>query len=197
VAEALDEGGLFITENHDWASVVDELQVDTVYHEHLRYYSPASLGYVLSMHGFLIRALDRIPVHGGSFRAVAVQQRPGLQVRADAARGYLCRAMEAAAGAGAIYGISASTRATPLLHWAGIESYIDRICEVRGSDKIGTLLPGTSIAVVDERELAENQPPHALLLAWHVAADIVPKLRASGYDGKFIVPLPRARLWNG
>jgi hypothetical protein len=197
ISELLAPGGVFITENHDWAAVVNRLQVDTVYHEHLRFYSPATLGYLLAMHGFLADEITKIPTHGGSFRTVAIRQEPGLQLRADAARCHLRRLVEKAAGTGKVYGISASTRATPLIWWAGISAHLDRICEVPGSDKIGTMLPGTVIPVVDERELIEDQPPYALLLAWHVAADIVPKLRAAGYQGRFIVPLPQARIWNG
>lgn len=197
VNELLEDGGRFITENHDWASVVHGLQVDTVYHEHLRYYTPASLGYVLAVHGFMIETLDRIPSHGGSFRTVAVRQQSGLQVRADAARSRLRQLTEEASASGKIYGIGASTRATPLLHWAGIAGFIDRICEVPGSDKIGTELPGTGIPITAESDLTDNQPPYALLLAWHVAGSIVPKLRSAGYDGQFIVPLPHARLWHG
>jgi hypothetical protein len=105
--------------------------------------------------------------------------------------------MEKAVRAGPVYGIGATTRATPLIWWAGLAPYIDRICEVPGSARIGTVLPGTSIPVVDEAELIAAQPPHALLLSWHIAADIVPKLRAAGYRGTFIVPLPQARIWHG
>jgi hypothetical protein len=197
VNELLADGGRLVTENHDWASVVHGLQVDTVYHEHLRYYTPASLGYVLAVHWLMISTMDRIPVHGGSFRTVAVRQRPGLQLRADAARSRLRQLMEEAAGAGKIYGIGATTRATPLVHWAGIAGFIDRICEVPGSDKIGTELPGTGIPVTAESDLTDGQPPHALLLAWHIADDIVPKLRFAGYNGRFIVPLPEARYYRG
>jgi hypothetical protein len=53
------------------------------------------------------------------------------------------------------------------------------------------------IPVVDEKALTEDAPPTALLLCWHVADSVVPKLRAAGYEGKFIVPLPQARYYRG
>jgi hypothetical protein len=94
----------------------------------------------------------------------------------------------------AVYGIGAATRATPLIHYAGIADFITCICEVPGSDKIGTRLPGTVITVVDEAVLLTDQPPYVLLLAWHMKDIIVPKLRAAGYQGKFIVPLPNPEV---
>jgi Putative zinc binding domain/Methyltransferase domain len=67
----LAPGGIFVTENHDVASVLHRLQIDTIYHEHLRYYSIASLSYLLSKHGLDAWDTESIPVHGGSFRTWA------------------------------------------------------------------------------------------------------------------------------
>jgi hypothetical protein len=63
------------------------------------------------------------------------------------------------------------------------------VCEVSGSDKIGRLIPGTSIPVVDEERLFEDQPAEVVLFSWHMADVIVPKLREKGYEGEIIIPL--------
>ena len=89
-----------------------------------------------------------------------------------------------------VYGIGATTRATPLIHYAGIQKLLECVCEVPGSEKAGHVMPGTQIPVVDEKRLIEDQPAYALMLSWHIAGDIMPKLRAAGYKGKFIIPLP-------
>lgn len=44
--------------------------------------------------------------------------------------------------------------------------------------------------VFDETRLYENQPEYALLLAWHVASELIPKLREKGYKGKYFCSLP-------
>jgi hypothetical protein len=93
-----------------------------------------------------------------------------------------------------IYGIGATTRATPLIHYANIAGFLSCVCEVPGSEKIGHDMPGTKIPVVDELMLLENNPPWALLLSWHVAEGIVKSLRAKGYKGRFIVPLPQPQV---
>jgi hypothetical protein len=197
VALLLADGGTFITENHDVASVTGGLQIDTVYHEHLRFYSAATLGRLLEMHGFLVTANERIPAHGGSLRTYAKIRPRNLQSRAETARDQLCRLLEMASEDGPVWGIGAATRATGLIHFAGLERWIHQIAEVPGSDKIGTCMPGTAIKVADEAEMIAARPPHAVLFAWHVADDIVPKLRAAGYEGWIILPLPKAMIYRG
>jgi hypothetical protein len=192
----LDDDGTFITENHDLASVTDGLQIDTVYHEHLRYYSPATLAFLLERHGFHVTSVQPTDTHGGSFRTTARMYKPDFPHRARVAATAL-RAMLwkiAVAEKKVIYGIGAATRATPLVYFSGIDGYISLVCEVHGSDKIGHCLPGTQVKVVDESRLYEDQPPYALLFAWHMADHIIPKLREAGYTGRFIVPLPEPRV---
>ena len=54
-------------------------------------------------------------------------------------------------------------------------------------------MPGTTIPVVDERRLFDDPPDCALLFSWHIADELMPKLRAKGYRGQFLVPLPAPR----
>ena len=66
--------------------------------------------------------------------------------------------------------------------------------EIKGSYKIGKYMPGTLIPVVDEAQLFEDQPEYALLLSWHIADELMPKLRKRGFRGDFLVPLPTPRI---
>jgi hypothetical protein len=197
VKHLLADDGVFVVETHDFASVEDGLQIDTVYHEHLFYYTITSLSRLLGKHGLVISAVQKIPTHGGSLRAFARRPRRDLEKRAQAAASSLRVLMDGAAQAGPIYGIGATTRATPLIWYAGIQDYLACVCEVPGSEKIGTLMPATKIPVVDEAKLIADQPPYALLLSWHLAEHIIPLLRAKGYRGKVIIPLPEAVIADG
>ena len=78
VLEMLDDSGLFITESHYLLSLIETVQYDTIYHEHLRYYSLQSLEHLLEMHGLEVIHARRIPTHGGSIRVYAARngQRP-------------------------------------------------------------------------------------------------------------------------
>lgn len=66
--------GVFISESHYLYSLIKTLQYDTIYHEHMRYYSLASLKYLLSMHGLEVFHAKKIPSHGGSIRVYAARR---------------------------------------------------------------------------------------------------------------------------
>jgi hypothetical protein len=195
VATLLSGGGTFVTENHDLSAVMSGLQIDTVYHEHLRYYDLVTLGRLLSDHGFTVWSSQQIPAHGGSFRVRAGRMDTGLQHRADMVKDRLTALLRMLTDGGApVYGVGAATRATPLMHFTGADKFLTCVCEIAGSEKIGKMMPGTQIPIVDEKKLIEDQPPYALLFAWHIAPDVMSSLRAAGYTGKFIIPLPQPRI---
>jgi hypothetical protein len=196
VRQLLTGDGMFVTENHSWPSVSRGLQIDTVYHEHLRYYSIATLARLLEMHGLDVTGCDTVDAHGGSVRSWARLKATGdLQLRADGAANALQQMLRNITAFGSsVYGIGAATRAVPLIHFAQIAPYIKLVCEVAGSEKIGQVMPGTSIRVVDEKALITDQPAYALLFAWHIAGHVMPKLRQMGYKGQFIIPLPKPKV---
>lgn len=195
IAYLLADDGVLIAEVHDVASVLDGLQVDTVYAEHNFYWSVTTLSRLLGQYGLVVTDVEKIPTHGGSFRVRARRQKTrDLSWRAKAAARSLRVMLDGFAQQGPVYGVGATTRATPLIHYAGIAGYLACVCEVPGSGKIGLTMPGTSIVVVDEAELIRNQPPSALLLAHHIAPDLIKSLRAKGYEGKFIIPLPEPKI---
>jgi hypothetical protein len=116
----------------------------------------------------------------------------GLEIKAQRARESLRELLSSLRGP--VYGIGATTRATTLIHYAGLGQWLHCVCEVPWSEKIGTNIPGTLIPVVDEIRLKQDQPPYALLLSWHIRDDIVPKIRQMGYMGGIIIPLPEPRI---
>lgn len=199
----LADDGLLVAENHDLASVVDGGQWDTVYHEHLRFYSPHSFNALLNKHGFGALNWRKISTHGGSFRMLAttnphLRSKPPIRDLYDfdalARVARLARA-ELREQAQCVAGIGATARATTIINYCGLDiEDLQYVCEVSGSDKIGHYIPGTRIPVVDESRLFEEQPERALLLSWHLAAVIVPKLRKRGYEGEIILPLPTLQI---
>lgn len=209
--------GVFVTESTYLIDTLDKLQYDTVYHEHLRYYSLRSLKYLLEQHGLEVFHVKRIPSHGGSIRVYAAlkDKRPvDASVKATISKeptrdamksrlGQFSRDVEAErrylmsfiyelqqAGGSRIVGIGAPSRASTVINYCGFDrTMIDYVCEVDGSMKIGNCMPGTSIPVVNERYLYSDQPEFALIFSWHIADEIVPKLKERGFRGGFISPI--------
>ena len=220
IVEMLKDGGAFISESHYLIPLLDTLQYDTVYHEHLRYYSLASLKHLLEMHDLEVFHARPIPSHGGSIRVYAA--RHGTHTVQDSVRRMLSAEPRGEAMSRrlasfrrdvvlsklrllsmlrelkekglAIAGISAPSRASTLVNYVGLdEGIIDYVCEIPGSLKIGKCMPGTRIPVVDEARLFEDQPDCAVVFSWHIAEELAPKLRAKGFRGQLIAPLPAPR----
>ncbi|MBV9969940.1 MAG: class I SAM-dependent methyltransferase [Xanthobacteraceae bacterium] len=221
ISALLEPDGVFISESDYLLDIVEGLEFDTMYHEHLRYYSVHSIRDLLARRGFEVVSVERIGTHGGSIRVYAAK---GSAVRDDTVDRLL--ATERAAGLDSaawiagfrdrimtaklktfeliaeligegrrLYGIGAPARSTTLIHYFGLDvGVLDCVLEVSGSKKIGHYIPGTRIPVLAEEKLFEDQPEYALLLSWHIADELVPILRKKGYRGSFIVPLPEPRV---
>jgi hypothetical protein len=216
----LDLSGLFITESHYLASLVETLQYDTIYHEHLRYYSLTSITYVAEKHGLEVIHARTIPTHGGSIRVYAARKgqypvQPTVaamlahehdSLNEEKLHDFRRRVVLAKLGLHVllkdvksrgerVYGIGAPSRASTLINYVGLDDGIlDCVLEIKGSYKIGKYIPGTLIPVAEERKLIDDQPEYALLLSWHIADEIMPKLVARGFRGKFLIPLPEPRV---
>ena len=220
IVAMLKDDGVFISESHYLIPLLDTLQYDTVYHEHLRYYSLASLKRLLEMHELEVFHARPIPSHGGSIRVYAARRGthtvqasvermlaaeprgPAMserltQFRRDVVLSKLrlmAMLREIKENGARIAGISAPSRASTMINYVGLdEGIIDYVCEIAGSLKIGKCLPGTGIPVVDEAKLFEDQPDCAVIFSWHIADELAPKLRAKGFRGELITPLPVPR----
>jgi len=221
ILELLMDDGIFISESHYLVSLIETLQYDTIYHEHLRYYSLYSLKYLLEMHGLEVIHAKRIPTHGGSIRVYAARR--GIYPVKDSVKQLLREEdkfgidrkkleefkkkvviskmqlyslmLNIKKQNKRIYGIGAPSRASTLVNYVGIDEGIaDYVVEVKGSHKIGKYLPGTLIPVVEESKLFEDQPEYAILFSWHIADELIPKLKNKGYMGSFIIPLPTPQI---
>ncbi|HMF21745.1 MAG TPA: class I SAM-dependent methyltransferase [Pseudolabrys sp.] len=221
IVEMLTSDGVFISESHYLIPLLNSLQYDTVYHEHLRYYSLASLKHLLEMHELEVFHARPIPSHGGSIRVYAarhgahtvqdtVRRMLSAEPRGDAMRKrldafrhdvvlsklrLLSMVRDVKEKGERIVGISAPSRASTLVNYVGLdEGVIDYVCEIAGSLKIGKCMPGTEIPVVDEAKLYADQPDCAIIFSWHIADELAPKIRAKGFRGRLIAPLPVPRI---
>lgn len=222
IVSMLDKDGIFISESHYWVALLETLQYDTIYHEHLRYYSLTALKHLLEMHGLEVIRAKRIPTHGGSIRVYAARKEGGTRkvdasVRqildhekqalspeslerfkkgvVDSKLGLLAMLKDIKARGERVYGVGAPSRSSTLINYVGLnDGILDCVVEIAGSYKIGKYVPGTVVPVIDEQALFDDRPDYALLFSWHIADELIPKLKARGFKGKFIVPLPEPRV---
>jgi len=222
VESLLADGGIFITESHYLLDLLETVQYDSIYHEHLKYYSLKSLIRVFSEYNFTITDVDRIENYGGSIRVYAVkgrnlpisetvtrllaeEERKGLytsapfKVFAERVRKSKFDLQQllfnAKANGKTVVGVGCPGRSSTLVNYCGIDvDVMPIIAEQSSSLKLGLRLPGKHIPIVDEKLMFEEQPDYALILSWHYWRPIVKNLRAKGLKSKIIIPLPDVRV---
>jgi hypothetical protein len=205
------DDGWFVSESHYLIDLIDKLQYDTIYAEHLRYYTVRSLSNLFRAHGMRIVDVEKIPTHGGSIRVYAqkgttvatdwlpLNEMPGYELEKNLASfaesvqcnklavlGHLHRIRR---GGGRIVGIGAPSRGSTVVNYLRLDqSVVEYVAEQPHSLKIGKYMPGTDIPVVDEKRLYEDPPDAAILFSWHLAETLIPKIRAKGFHGQIILP---------
>lgn len=210
--------GFFVLENHYLGAVMERLQFDTIYHEHLRTYSLTSLLRLFSYYDFTVVDAVKVSRYGGNIRVYAARgkQRPvsprvqqlveeekawaaNAEYYADFRRQsislknqLLSLALECAHSGSLLVGNSCPGRCSTLLNFAGIgPDLMPYLAEQPTSLKLGKYLPGMHIPIVNNQRLLEEQPARVLLLAWHYAQPIAEQLRARGLRSQFYTPMPQ------
>jgi hypothetical protein len=216
ILKILQKDGVFISESHYLVSLIKTNQYDTIYHEHLRYYSLSSLKYLFDKYGLKIIHAKKINTHGGSIRVYATRSRKfkinknvkkilslekkylnwktfnNFRKNVFKSKINLYSILKKIKNKNKkICGIGAPARASTLINYIGLdENIIDYVLEIEGSKKIGNYIPGTKIPILSEKKLFIDQPDFAILFSWHIAFELKTKLRKRGFKGKFIIPLP-------
>lgn len=213
VKMALAPHGKFIVEFPYIVDFIDKKEFDTVYFEHLSYFSVRPLKKLCEVHGLEIVAIDHFDIHGGSIRCEIMHKNaatPTASVQKflfmEFIKGlnnigkYMTWAYDVKQTAakfarfiknlkGTIYGFGASAKGNILLNYTDIDArHIPFIID-QTPEKIGLYTPGVSIKIVDMSMLINRQPDYLVLLSWNFGEEIIDKCRAAGYKGKFIYPL--------
>ena len=218
--QILINDGIFISESHYLVSLIETNQYDTIYHEHLRYYSLTSLKYLFNKYDMEIIHAKKINTHGGSIRVYAARKKRfkihksvtkilnfekkflkwktfiNFKKNVVQSKLNLYSILKKLKNKNKkIYGIGAPSRASTLINYVGLdENIIDCVLEIEGSYKIGSYIPGRKIPILSEKKLYNDPPDFVILFSWHIASELKLNLRKKGYKGKFIIPLPQPKI---
>lgn len=202
--------GTFIIEAPYLLNLIDNVEYDTIYSEHLSYLCHEPLSHLFAEYGMEIVDGDPVPIHGGSYR-YHVQRVTGdpLQYESDLnpdrlsdfaeqvqlnARQLIDMLASLKHQGKRIVGVSAPAKGNTLLNYCGIGTEIlDYVTDV-SEGKVGRFTPGQHIEVKTDQVIIDEQPDYCLLLAWNWKEAIIEKLRQMGYKNNFIIPIPEPKI---
>jgi SAM-dependent methyltransferase len=219
VTALLRPDGAFVVEVPYLLNMLAGNQFDTVYHEHLSYFSVGTLARLFARHGMRILEVERLPVHGGSILVAAGPDsgtRPaGRSVRelleleeaegltgpdryrrfageTQAIRDAIAGLVRGLAEDGkVIAGYGAPAKGTTLLNFCNLGASEIAYCSDTTPLKQGKVLPWTHIPIFPPSYARQHPPDYYLLLAWNYAEEILRKERDYlASGGRMIVPLP-------
>ncbi len=192
----LEEQGVFIFEVHFLLDLIDYTQYDTIYHEHLNYYSVFTLANFLNKWHFEITEVKPIPTHAGSIRVYTRRFKIGnFAKRVIWQKTKLVKLLKNIKVQGKlIIGYGAAGRANTLLNYCKITSeYLEYIID-ESPLRYGRFTPGTHIKIIPATNAQLDKVDYILILAWNYQKEIMAKAKLNGFRGKFIIPLPKVTV---
>jgi predicted TPR repeat methyltransferase len=220
---ALAARGVFVLEVPYLLDLIEHVEFDTAYHEHLSYLGVRPLQRLFAGHGFeVFDVVHFADIHGGTIRVLvsrsgdraprpsvaaairreesfgitdpSVYLRFGERVRANMAE-LTALVRRIRDGGGAVWAYGASAKGNTLMNFARLTAELVPVVVDDNPKKWGLFTPGAHMRITGPSELRDGPVDHLLLLAWNFEPEIVRRSRAAGYQGKFIRPVPAVAVF--
>lgn len=216
----LKPDGVAVIECPYVVDLVDHGEFDTIYHQHLCYFSVTALDRLFRSHGLFLNDVIRTTIHGGSLRLFVEPQenvqegvtsllKMEVERKVDRIDYYLDFAdrvnkikselmtilTDLKQQGKSIVGYGAAAKATTLLAYFGIDTKIlDYVADLN-QFKQGRFMGGNHLPIVAPTKILEDQPDYMLILAWNFADEIIKQQSEfQSKGGKFIVPIPSPKV---
>lgn len=220
----LAEHGVVTMEFPHLKRLIDEVQFDTIYHEHFSYFSFLAVTEVFRHHGLQIFDVEELPTHGGSLRIYArhagggglgshesvarllTEEREaglddpetysGFQDRVNRIKRDLLDFLIDVKNAGkSVVGYGAPGKGNTLLNYCGIgPDFLDYTVD-RNPYKQGKFTPGMRIPILDPSRIRETRPDYILILPWNLKKEIVEShAYVSEWGASFVIPIPELQV---
>ena len=222
ITNLIDDDGYYAFENHYIMEIINKVQYDTFYHEHLRTYSLISLIKLFEMYDLCLFDAQIVTRYGGSIRCVVSKKKinktkrlldllekenhtlienckktySDFKIKVESSKNNLLKIISGLKSEGKkIIAKSCPARAVVLLTYCGLnDKYLEYVAEQPTSLKLDYYIPGTNLKIINDDILTKDEPDYILLLAWHLSEPIINKWKKRGLKSKFIIPLPEVKI---
>ena len=220
---ALKPGGTITLEFPHLMRLIEQVQFDTVYHEHFSYLSLYTVSRIFEAAGLRVWNIEELPTHGGSLRvfgchaddtrttqpSVAALMREetdrglqqletylGIQPKADKIKDDLLAFLIEQKRAGkkvAAYG--AAAKGNTLLNYGGIKpDLLPFVCDAAPA-KQGKYMPGSHIPIISPNAIKQAKPDFIVILPWNIADEVTSQNSfVREWGGKFVTTVPALRI---
>jgi len=222
IAVLLKPRGLAVIEVPYVKDLIDHVEFDTIYHEHLCYFSMTALTSLFKRNGLQVQNVERVDIHGGSLRLFVGQtgSQQSTEVVAELLREEHDRGIDRLAFYAdfahrvqnlkaclrdlllrlkgerkRVAGYGAAAKGTTLLNYFQIGPEMLDFVVDRSTHKQGRYTPGTHLPIFSPDRLIDEKPEYVLLLSWNLANEILEQQTAFRQQGgRFIIPIPELRV---
>jgi len=215
IAHALTDEGTGVIEFHSGQIIAEDLHYDSIYHEHLCFFTAHSLGWLLIKYGLYPYAVDSSPISGGSLvcyfskckRAIEPsyldvineEKKSGINQRfvwekfakqSIEHREKTQDLLNSLKGK-VIVGFGSSARSSTFINFCGIGSnYLKAIID-NNSMKQGLMTPAGDVPIVSFEDGMSFKPDIIFILAWNFGQEIMDECTRRGFKGQYIMPFPK------
>jgi SAM-dependent methyltransferase len=216
----LKDTGIAVIEAPYAIKMIDRLEFDTIYHEHVFYFSVTAINNLLKRNNLVLVDVEQVEIHGGSLRMFIAKQ--GIQSTAvlnileeersrgfDTKRAYesfakkveelknklidLVKDLKKQNKKLSVYG--AAAKGSTLLNYCGLGTDFFDFAVDRSTAKQGFYMPGIKLPIYDPKELLKQKPDYVLLLTWNFAEEILrQQAQYINQGGQFVIPIPEPKI---
>jgi hypothetical protein len=215
---SLAQDGILVIECPYLVDFINNMEWDTTYHEHLSVMSILPLHQLCSNLQMKLIDVEKFGIHGGTIRITIAKEGSSHKIQDSVfqfanrenedgfnrievykkwsrdvdrlIKDFGFKILELKKQGHKIAAFAASAKGCTLLNASAINTDIIDYIVDETPEKIGKYSPGTGIPIVYKQELLNNPPDYLVILSWNFADFIMEKVRAMGYRGKFIIPIP-------